>query len=488
MLRYRVAVVVLSAATLALALALFARRDVEADRAPPATAPEAVTIVDLAEEAARLGRVSAEQVDSETWLLRSEFGGVALRALSQRQQVPLHLHRFTEEAAVVLAGEVELRGFARGERTALHPAPTTVVAWPPYQAHALVNRSDARVAVVLDFVSAPDDGPTFLDGDDERVRLGDGAEVVELRADAPAGARPLRMSGLATLAVAGEAAVDPSPGPTAILVAAGDGWLDAGGAHPIRAGSFARVPAGAAIRLRARTPLALLVYQPARSDVTDVLRRGARLYSQDDEELVIRDFFRDRPGGFFVDVGAADPRAGSTTAYLEEKLGWSGVAVDARAELAAAWAARRPRTRFFAALVTERTAGPRRFYRADALPELSATSRRVAEDQLRELAGADALTVTELTVPTTSLNDLLDGASVRAIDFLSMDIEEHEPAALAGFDIERFRPQLVCIEAHRAVRDAIYAWFRAHGYARIDKYLRYDQANWYFTPSDQRAR
>ena len=63
-----------------------------------------------------------------------------------------------------------------------------------------------------------------------------------------------------------------------------------------------------------------------------------------------------------------------------------------------------------------------------------------------------------------------------------MDIEQAEPAALAGFDIERYRPELVCIEAGESVREAIAAYFDAHGYERIDAYLSYDPVNWYYRP------
>ena len=39
----------------------------------------------------------------------------------------------------------------------------------------------------------------------------------------------------------------------------------------------------------------------------DILGTEKKKYSQFDEELVIRDFFQDRRGGFFVDVGASQP-------------------------------------------------------------------------------------------------------------------------------------------------------------------------------------
>ena len=74
------------------------------------------------------------------------------------------------------------------------------------------------------------------------------------------------------------------------------------------------------------------------------------------------------------------------------------------------------------------------------------------------------------------------GEGVTKVDLLSMDIEQGEPAALAGFDIQRFRPELVCIEALPEVSDAILEYFTRHGYRRIERYLEYDKANWYFTP------
>jgi hypothetical protein len=77
---------------------------------------------------------------------------------------------------------------------------------------------------------------------------------------------------------------------------------------------------------------------------------------------------------------------------------------------------------------------------------------------------------------------VLERQKVGRIDLLSMDIEEHEPQALAGFDIDRFKPELVCVEAHPSVRNQLLRYFTGHGYVRIDKFLPYDELNWYFTP------
>jgi hypothetical protein len=88
----------------------------------------------------------------------------------------------------------------------------------------------------------------------------------------------------------------------------------------------------------------------------------------------------------------------------------------------------------------------------------------------------------EVSTVTITLNDLLSREKIQTFDFLSMDIELAEPKALAGFDIERFRPSLVCIEAHPEVRQQILDYFARHNYVVVGKYLRVDEKNLYFAP------
>ena len=63
-----------------------------------------------------------------------------------------------------------------------------------------------------------------------------------------------------------------------------------------------------------------------------------------------------------------------------------------------------------------------------------------------------------------------------------MDIELSEPKALAGFDIKRYKPSLVCVESHPEVRQQIIDYFVQHGYTIVAKYFRADATNLYFTP------
>jgi FkbM family methyltransferase len=193
----------------------------------------------------------------------------------------------------------------------------------------------------------------------------------------------------------------------------------------------------------------------------------------------VRHFFKDRREGVFLDVGAYDWKLHSTTLYLEKHLGWSGIAVDALERFRAGYEKNRPRTRFFTYIVGEESGGVATIYVADALTSVK-EDHLDSFDSMRE--DIDKVKPKPIQVPTITLTDLLDQQGVTSIDFLSMDIEEAEPAALAGFDIERFRPELVCIEANNRIGDELLRYFSEHGYERIDAYLEVDDVNWYFRP------
>ncbi len=202
-------------------------------------------------------------------------------------------------------------------------------------------------------------------------------------------------------------------------------------------------------------------------------RRYGTRNTRNAEEWVVRDHFQDKRGGVFLDVGAADAREWNNTYFLETALGWSGLAIDAQPEFAPQYARLRPRTRFFSLFVSDASDGVEQFY-VPANGPLGATSNK-------DFAGSEG-GVEVRSVPTITLNDLLAREGIARLDFLSMDIELAEPRALAGFDIERYRPALVCIEAHPQVRQQLIDYFHRHHYVLAGKYLGVDAQNLYFMP------
>jgi FkbM family methyltransferase len=218
------------------------------------------------------------------------------------------------------------------------------------------------------------------------------------------------------------------------------------------------------------------------TDFETLLRNGSSKYAQHKEEPVLRHFFRDRRDGVFLDVGCFKWRELSTTYYLEKHLGWSGIAVDALADFRAGWKRNRPRSRFFQYVVSDRSGDEVVFYEAEGSEGVSSTSREWVVNYFRDRFPNVKPDIREQRVPTITLDDLLAREGVDEIDLLSMDIEGSEPAALAGFDIERFRPELVLIEARGENQPVLMEYFDRHGYERIEEYLQHDILNWYFRP------
>lgn len=204
-------------------------------------------------------------------------------------------------------------------------------------------------------------------------------------------------------------------------------------------------------------------------------RYGSVKYSENAEEWIIRDFFQDAREGTFVDIGSADARVGSNTYFLESHLGWSGIAVDALAEYAPSYATLRPRTKFFSLFVSDHSDATATMYVSRRYEQYSSATR----DFTSQYTPAD---LAAREVPTVTLDDLLPRAGVTKIDFLSMDIELSEPKALAAFDLRRYAPRLVCIEAHPQTRQHILDYFTARGYTVVGKYLRLDTINLWFAP------
>ena len=202
-----------------------------------------------------------------------------------------------------------------------------------------------------------------------------------------------------------------------------------------------------------------------------VKKYGAKHFSQNDEELIIRDFFQDKRNGIFVDIGANHYKINSTTYYLESDLGWNGIAVDAICDYKKEYELYRKNTLFFCFYISNRSDDMIDFYINEQNKRISTSIQDLAIKQ-----GNSA----KVRIATITLNDLLAQTGIKHLDFLSMDIELSEPAALAGFDIQKYSPSLVCIEAHNKVRKQILEYFTKNNYLRIESYNGLDPLNYYF--------
>ena len=171
---------------------------------------------------------------------------------------------------------------------------------------------------------------------------------------------------------------------------------------------------------------------------SDELGLGQLTYSQFGEDILIRDFFRKKPVGVYVDVGAFHPIYYSNT-YALYKLGWSGLAIDANGELEKLYRRFRPRDRFIHAAVGQ-SEGKAQFVHfahgqfdrlqefVNEVPRQFRTGERTTEVNIRRL------------------DRILDSSEVTNIDFLNIDCEGSDLKILLSVDLTIVRPSLICLE------------------------------------------
>jgi FkbM family methyltransferase len=158
--------------------------------------------------------------------------------------------------------------------------------------------------------------------------------------------------------------------------------------------------------------------------------------------------------GFFIEAGANDGFTQSNTYYLEKMRKWSGLLIEPEPKLAEECRKNRNQPVIEAALVERALDGVQVELHTAGL--MSTISGALGDAEATEAHVRMGLAVQELPaslirlVPGRSLSRLLDEiglAEGREIDFLSLDVEGAEPAALAGLDFTRHAPRYICVEA-----------------------------------------
>ena len=164
------------------------------------------------------------------------------------------------------------------------------------------------------------------------------------------------------------------------------------------------------------------------------------VYPDDQEDALKADFFGALRDGYFVEVGANEPRRASQT-WTFEQLGWRGILIEPQPDLAQQLARERNAQVVAAACSSPENDGCNMTLRL-AGPHSSVNDRLVAP-------GAQPQGTIE--VPVRTLDAILRQASAPApVDFVSIDVEGHELDVLQGFDLEQWQPRLVLIEDHLA--------------------------------------
>jgi len=167
------------------------------------------------------------------------------------------------------------------------------------------------------------------------------------------------------------------------------------------------------------------------------LKKGS--YSMDQEDLVIKEYFKEKNKGFYVDVGCYHPLQRSNTMLLYQK-GWRGINIDISYFSIKLFKFLRPDD-FNLNLAVSNKEGEIDMFFQKKLSQLST----IKENQAKNAFQGNILNKKILSKRLTSI---LDESKYKdqKIDFLNIDVEGADFEVLQSLNLNKYSPELICIE------------------------------------------
>ena len=185
-------------------------------------------------------------------------------------------------------------------------------------------------------------------------------------------------------------------------------------------------------------------------------------YSMDGEDIFILNHFKNKNNGFYIDVGCYHPLHRNNT-FLLHKNGWSGINIDIHQFSIDLFNYLRPDDVNLNCAVSNSNGVTKMFYQKK-LSQLSTIDEKQAK-----IAFQGNIKTSEIKCFT--LNAILEKLKFndKKIDLLDIDVEGADLKVLKGFSLEKFKPELICVEIHeKEIKDSeIYEYLSNFSYELV---------------------
>jgi FkbM family methyltransferase len=166
-------------------------------------------------------------------------------------------------------------------------------------------------------------------------------------------------------------------------------------------------------------------------------------YSQLKQDLAVLEFYKNKKGGYFIEIGASDGIEFSNTYLLEKEYEWKGICVEPIPSKMDALKKNRPNSIYVDKAVYNQSGLKLSFDIANDFDLLSGLSDTICHLHKQRV---DA-NKTTIIVETITLNDMLEQANAPAfIDYISLDVEGVEFEILSIFDFSKHMFGLIDVE------------------------------------------
>tara|TARA_B110000211_G_C13900542_1_gene473741 strand:+ start:147 stop:827 length:681 start_codon:yes stop_codon:yes gene_type:complete len=164
-------------------------------------------------------------------------------------------------------------------------------------------------------------------------------------------------------------------------------------------------------------------------------------YSLDGEDLFVEKYFKEKPTGFYVDVGCYNPVYLNNT-YLLHKKKWKGINIDTSQFSIDLFNYMRPNDLNYNSAVSNKNEYIKLYFQK----EFSLLNSIEKEHAKKFMQG----NIREKIMEAFTLDKILSRSIYKnsRIDFLDIDVEGADLKVLEGLSFNKFKPELICIEIH----------------------------------------
>jgi len=175
------------------------------------------------------------------------------------------------------------------------------------------------------------------------------------------------------------------------------------------------------------------------------------------EDLFIQDYFKNKPKGFYVDIGCYHPLDGNNT-HLLYKNGWSGINFDINYYSVKLFNFLRKRDLNIHSGISRKKSKLTMYYRKE-INMLNTLDEKIAKIHFRN-------GYKKKNIQVNTLNFFISKKfkKLNKIDFINIDVEGHELDALKSLNFSTYKPQLICIEIHniKKMYDTNYKYLKSN--------------------------
>ncbi len=198
-------------------------------------------------------------------------------------------------------------------------------------------------------------------------------------------------------------------------------------------------------------------------DIIDIMEnKGKLIYSQEGEDIIIERILGIKDAGYYIDVGAFEPKKFSNTYYFYKK-GWEGINIEPNPDKFSLFNEQRKKDINLNIAISD-SESELDYYRF----KVSAYNTFVKQRYQEVMDKNRSEYLGKVKIKTYKLSKILDEylPKDKHIDFLSIDTEGLEVDVLKSNDWSKYKPELIVIEI---VSDSIHSIFETQAHEMLDQ-------------------